>query len=78
MFISNACNDFGKSIFYPISFENRFIILPDGFVSKKRIVAEMTPVNIVLCNFCEARTAISKNAIDRESAITNSKANNVP
>lgn len=49
---------------YPTSFENRFKIRPEGFVSKKRIVAEMAPVNIELCNFCEARTQIAKKLTD--------------
>lgn len=40
---------------YPISFENRFKIRPDGFVSKNLIVVEMMPLNIELWRFCEAR-----------------------
>lgn len=56
---------------YPISLENRFSILPDGFVSKNRIGAEMTPLNIVLCSFCEARTQIAKKLTDLKIERTN-------
>lgn len=51
-----------------MSFENRFIILPDGLVSKNRIDAKISPLNMPLCKFCEARTASSKNPIDLENA----------
>lgn len=33
---------------HPISFEKRFKILPDGFVSKNRIVVKIIPLNIWL------------------------------
>lgn len=42
-----------------MSFENRFKILPDGFVSKNRIVVATTPLNIELYSFCEARMQIT-------------------
>lgn len=47
-----------------MSFENLFSILPDGLVSKNRIEVEITPLNIVLCNFCEARIQIAKKLTD--------------
>lgn len=40
----------------PKSFENKFKIRPDGFVSKKRNDVDIIPLNIALCNLRDART----------------------
>lgn len=60
---------------YPISFEKRFRILPDGLVLKNRIDAEITPSNIVLCNFCEARAQIAKKLTDLKGKMLKTVAN---
>lgn len=36
---------------HPISFENLFITLPHGFVSKKCIFVDIKPLNIPSCNY---------------------------
>lgn len=68
-------NDLGNaSSVLPISFESRFIIRPDGFVSKKRIFVEINPRNMASCSFCDAEAQKLKNANDLVNAITNNDA----
>lgn len=42
---------------WPMSFENRFKIRPEGFVWKKYMRARVTPWNIMLCKFLDALMA---------------------
>lgn len=53
-------NDLGRySSTVPKSFENRFKIRPDGFVSKKRNDVDIIPLNMVLCSLRDARTQMA-------------------
>lgn len=64
--------DFGSaSSAQPISLEKRFMIRPDGFVSKNRIFVDTKTRNILSCKFCDAVAQNWKNVTDRVRAITN-------
>lgn len=68
-------NAFGSaSSVLPMSFENRLMIRPDGFVSKNRIHVEINPRNIKSCKLCDAVAQKLKNIIDLVNAIMNSDA----
>lgn len=56
--------DGSSSSIAPISLENLFKILPDGFVLKNRIVALVMLSNILSCNLLEALMQLLKKAKD--------------
>lgn len=54
-----SSKDLGRySSTVPKSLENKLRIRPDGFVSKKRSDVDIIPLNMALCNLCDARTQI--------------------
>ena len=68
-------HDFGNaSSVVPMSFENRFMIRPDGFVSKNSIFVEINPRNIESWRFCEAVAQRLKNDTDLINATINNDA----
>lgn len=54
----------------PMSLENRFKILPDGLVLKKRIVALVILSNMRSCNLFEATMQVLKKANERIKEMT--------
>lgn len=62
----------------PISFEKRFMILPDGFRLKNLIEVEINPLNMALCSFSDAIIHKRENLTDLVMAIRNRVAKIIP